>query len=51
MKSIKTSTTTNILSYSNWNGVGCYAMFHFVREFYPGEDFDMIWTLDEWFYG
>ena len=37
----------NILSYSNWNGFGCYAMFHFIREFYPGEDFDMMSRYEE----
>jgi hypothetical protein len=38
-----------LLSYSNWNGVGCFAMYHFVREFYSYED-DVIWTLNEWLY-
>ena len=38
-----------ILTYSNWNGVGSYSMWDFVREFHD-EDVHIYWDLREWLY-
>ena len=38
-----------ILTYSNWNGVGSYSMWDFVREFSYEEE-DIYWDLREWLY-
>ena len=40
-----------MLSYTNWNGVGCFALYHFIYEFYPYEDDgEVSWYLHEWLY-
>lgn len=41
--------TVNILSYGNWNGVGSYSMWDFVREF-RYEEAEIYWDLKEWLY-
>jgi len=47
MKSLK--KPSSILGYSNWNGVGSYSMWDFVREFHD-EDVHIYWDLREWLY-
>jgi hypothetical protein len=39
----------SLLTYSNWNGVGSYSMWDFVREFHD-EDVHIYWDLREWLY-
>ena len=40
---------SSILGYNNWNGVGCYSMWDFVRELSYEEE-DIYWDLREWLY-
>lgn len=47
MKSLK--KPSSILGYNNWNGVGSYSMWDFVREFHD-EDVHIYWDLREWLY-
>ena len=48
MKSLK--KPSSILGYNNWNGVGSYSMWDFVREFSYEAEEDPYWDLREWLY-